>query len=167
MEVGRLMTSLYYFYPHMSFWSCLKSPNNKQNKYKKMCPSTEGVKGEITPLRTQQCIFLSSEDTPGKNKAYVVTGSCFVVNVLFCVLWVVWWLRGTECKRTRSRRRRRRRSKLVWLWWWGEEGMVVVSEFSAPGFVTDCVWLCEWLNAWLCFTDRLTDWLSGCMCEWM
>ena len=25
--------SLYYFYPHMSFWSSIKSTNNKQNRY--------------------------------------------------------------------------------------------------------------------------------------
>ena len=32
--------SLYYFNPHMSFWSCYKSPNNKQIK---MSSSNEGV----------------------------------------------------------------------------------------------------------------------------
>ncbi|MPC68798.1 hypothetical protein E2C01_063008 [Portunus trituberculatus] len=25
------MESLYYFNPHISFWSCIKSPNSKQN----------------------------------------------------------------------------------------------------------------------------------------
>ena len=35
--------NLYYFHLHVSFWSCVKSTNNKQNEYEN-ASSTEGVK---------------------------------------------------------------------------------------------------------------------------
>ena len=51
--------------PHMSFQSCIKSTNNKQNKYMKMRPSTEGVSGASEELRMEsrkrfKTIFLGS-----------------------------------------------------------------------------------------------------------